>query len=200
MLVLDGEAALTLRLPSLMTHDQGSEEAPTEWTGASTAEIFCQLLDELKRLAAYKLGSERNEHTLQATALVNEVYLRFGEQGRAFEWENKRQFFSYASEVMRRILVDHARKKKSLRRGGGAEQTEFDDSMLVFAGPPEELLAVHEVLDRLSEADEQAAELVKLRYFAGLTMPEAAAAQDLSERTAHRVWAKAKEWLYRELK
>ena len=110
-------------------------------------------------------------------------------------WQNRAHFFAAAGEAMRRILVDHARRKKSQKRGAGVEPQELEESALVLASPPEELLAVHEALDKLATEDPSAAELVKLRYFVGMTMPEAAEALGLSIRSAERLWTYARAWL-----
>lgn len=183
-----------------MSEEENSSSTGSQFHGATTDEIFVKLYSELRRLAAYKLGQERSSHTLQATALVNEAYLRLGKSAGEFRWENKRQFFSRASEVMRRILVDHARRKESLKRGGDLHRTQLDESSLTLHAPSEELLAVDEALERFAEIDPSSADLVKLRYFVGLTMEEAVAALDISSRTAHRQWARARDWLYKEMK
>jgi len=153
--------------------------------------------EELRRLAAYKMAGESPGHTLQATALVHEAWMRLG--GLKANWQNRAHFFAAAAEAMRRILVEHARKKQSLKRGAGAVREELHESVLVLAAPPDELLAVHEALDQLGAKDPQAAELVKLRYFVGMTMDEAASAMGLAPRTAARVWAYARAWLHREI-
>ncbi len=155
--------------------------------------------EELRRIAGHKMAGEAPGHTLQATALVHEAWLRLtgpNEQN----WENRAHFFSAAAEAMRRILVEHARRKRSIKRGGGAHKTELDESSLILAAPPDELLAVHEALNNLAQQDPQAAELVKLRYFVGMTMEEAASAMDLPKRTAESVWTYARVWLSREIR
>jgi len=162
-------------------------------------ELMPIVYDELRRLAARKMAGESAGHTLQATALVHEAWLRLvgpEQQG----WQNRAHFFASAAEAMRRILVDHARRKQSLKRGGGAAHEEFDESALVLTAPPDELLAVHEALDKLASEDSSAAELVKLRYFVGMTMEEAATALGLPKRTAENLWTYAKVWLHREIK
>jgi RNA polymerase sigma factor (TIGR02999 family) len=165
----------------------------------ATAALLPMVYDELHRLAGHKMAGEPTGHTLQATALVHEAWLRLvgtDPQG----WENRAHFFAAAAEAMRRILVDHARRKKSLKRGGGAEHIELDESALVLSAPADEVLAVHEALDRLTNEDPQAAELVKLRYFVGMTMEEAASALGLAPRTAERLWTYARVWLRREIR
>lgn len=154
---------------------------------------------ELRRLAAHKMAGEPAGHTLQPTALVHEAWLRLGGSHQE-AWQNRAHFFTAAAEAMRRILVDHARQKKSQKRGGGAEVEELHESSFVLAAPPDELLAVHEALDRLASEDPTAAELVKLRYFVGMTMTETAAALDLAPRTAERLWTYARVWLRREIR
>jgi RNA polymerase sigma factor (TIGR02999 family) len=155
--------------------------------------------DELRRLATHKMAGEASGHTLQPTALVHEAWLRLGAANQQ-SWQNRAHFFAAAAEAMRRILVEHARRKQSLKRGGGAEREELDESALVLAAPPDELLAVHEALDQLAKEDATAAELVKLRYFVGMTMEEAATALGLAKRTAENVWTYARVWLHREIR
>jgi RNA polymerase sigma factor (TIGR02999 family) len=156
--------------------------------------------DELRRLAAQKMAGERPGQTLQATALVHEAWLRLGGD-QQIEWQNRAHFFAAAAEAMRRILIDNARRKSALRHGGQAERVEFDpDSLELAAGMDDaQLLALHEALDALAVHDAVKAELVKLRFFAGLTLAEAARALELSEPTAKRYWAYARAWLYREI-
>jgi RNA polymerase sigma factor (TIGR02999 family) len=155
--------------------------------------------EELRRLAAHKMAGEAPGHTLQPTALVHEAWLRLVGPHPP-DWPNRAYFFAAAGEAMRRVLVEHARRKQSLKRGHGALREELHDSMLVLAAPPEELLAVHEALDQLAREDPQAAELVKLRYFVGMTMEEAAAALELAPRSAERLWTYAKVWLRRQIR
>lgn len=155
--------------------------------------------EQLRELAAARLAEERPGQTLQATALVHEAYLRLVDADGGQTWQNRGHFFAAAAEAMRRILVDNARRKRSLKRGGNLAQTELDESRIAAPCPDEELLAVHEALDKLATVDPAAAELVKLRFFSGLTLPEAAAVGDVSLRTANRLWAFAKAWLHREI-
>ena len=157
-------------------------------------ELLPLVYDELRRLAAHKMAGEAPGHTLQPTALVHEAWLRLAGPGQP-RWENRSHFFGAAAEAMRRILVDHARRKHSLKRGAGAVREELHDSVLVLAAPPDELLAVDEALDDLAAKDPPAAELVKLRYFVGMTMEEAALAMGLSKRTAEGLWTYARVWL-----
>ena len=155
--------------------------------------------DELRRIAAHKMAGESAGHTLQATALVHEAWLRLAGSNQK-SWENRAHFFGAAAEAMRRILVDSARRKQSQKRGSGAERVDLQDSALVLAAPAEELLAVHEALDRLTAEDSQAAELVKLRYFVGMNMEEASSALGLAKRTAENLWSYARAWLHREIR
>ena len=166
----------------------------------SAAECLLPLVyDELRRLAAFKMSSEAAGHTLQPTALVHEAWLRLGGAENQ-HWQNRSHFFGAAAEAMRRILVEHARRKQSLKRGAGAAKEELDESMLALAAPPDELLAVHEALDKLAAEDKPAAELVKLKYFVGMTMEEAAGAMGMSLRAAERLWTYARVWLRREIR
>jgi len=155
--------------------------------------------EELRRLAAHKMAGEAAGHTLQPTALVHEAWLRLGAAHQQ-SWENRAHFFAAAAEAMRRILVDHARRKQSLKRGSGAEREELQESMLVLTAPPDELLAIHDALDKLALEDPAAAELVKLRYFVGMTMEETASALGLAPRSAERLWTYARVWLRREIR
>ena len=165
----------------------------------ATSELLPLVYQELRKLAAHKMASEAPGHTLQATALVHEAWLRLVSSNQQ-SWQNRAHFFGAAAEAMRRILVEHARRKQSLKRGGGAERQELHESVLVLSAPPDELLAVHEALDQLALTDPPAAELVKLRYFVGMTMEEAASALGLAPRTAERLWAYARVWLRREIR
>lgn len=155
--------------------------------------------DELRRLAAAKMAREPGGQTLQATALVHEAWLRLGGDAQP-DWQNRRHFFGAAAEAMRRILVDRARRRQAARHGGGQERVDADAIELPEAPPDETLLAVHDALERLAAVDGPKAELVKLRYFAGLSIEEAAAALDISVPTANRWWAYARAWLFDALK
>ncbi len=160
--------------------------------------------DELRRLAANKMAKEKPGQTLQATALVHEAYLRLVASGdasatRARHWKSSGHFFAAAAEAMRHILVDRARRKSSAKRGGDRARLEFDEAHFAAAQDSGEVLAVDQALAGLAEADPQAAELVKLRYFAGLSIPEAAKSLDISARSADRLWAYARAWLRRAI-
>jgi RNA polymerase sigma factor (TIGR02999 family) len=157
--------------------------------------------DELRRLAAQRLAQEKPGQTLEATALVHEAYLRLVEgerSGCSPPWDNRRHFFAAAAEAMRRILVENARRKHSVRHGGCRQRLDLDEA-LNLPEPHLDLLALDEALTRLADKQPRKAELVKLRFFAGLTMPEAAQALGVSLATAERYWTFARSWLYAEL-
>jgi RNA polymerase sigma factor (TIGR02999 family) len=154
---------------------------------------------ELRNLAAQKLAHEKPGQTLQATALVHEAYLRLVGADKEQYWHGRRHFLAAAAEAMRRILVENARRKGRARHGGGRRQLELEDQHLLIESPPDELLALNDALDQLAEVDHEAAELVKLRYFAGMTMEQAADTLGLAGRTAYRTWSFARAWLYRRL-
>jgi RNA polymerase sigma factor (TIGR02999 family) len=155
--------------------------------------------DELRRLAAQKLAQEKPGQTLQATALVHEAYLRLVDAENERRWDSRRHFFAAAAEAMRHILVDSARHKNSVKHGGGMARQELDASALVAPERNLDLLALDEVLVKLAVADPQAAELVKLRYFTGLTVKQAAEILGISPRTADFLWSYARAWLRTEL-
>jgi RNA polymerase sigma factor (TIGR02999 family) len=166
---------------------------------AQAAEKLLPLVyNELRRIAAFKMAQEAPGHTLQPTALVHEAWLRMMGDGSS-QFANRAHFFAVAAEAMRRILVEAARRKRSLKRGGSAVREELDESHLVQQVPSEEMLAVDEALDLLAAANPSAADLVKLRYFVGMTMDEAAAALGLPLRTAGRLWTYARAWLRRRM-
>ena len=154
---------------------------------------------ELRRLAAAKMSREAPGQTLQATALVHEAWLRLGGDGQ--RWENRAHFFGAAAEAMRRILIDRARRKLAARHGGGVGHVDVDEIEIAApAKDDDELLAVHEALDQLAAHDGRKAELVKLRYFAGLSIDEAAGVLGISAPTAKRDWTYARAWLFREIR
>jgi RNA polymerase sigma factor (TIGR02999 family) len=154
--------------------------------------------DELRRLAAYRLAHERPGQTLQATALVHEAYLRLVQAG-CDQWEDSRHFFNAVAEAMRRILIESARRKQSLKHGGSLERWDLDDTELPAATPPDELLAVDEALERLAQAHPEEAQAVKLRYFVGLSQEETARVLGVSRRTVNTRWSFARAWLYQAL-
>ena len=156
--------------------------------------------DELRKLAAQKLAHERPGQTLQATALVHEAYLRLVGRDNVQHWNSKGHFFAAAAEAMRRILVDQARKKMSSKRGGGLERLPLEEVEIGAPEPAVDLLAVHDALEKFEGIDKAAADLVKLRYYAGLTLPQAAEVLGISSSTADRQWAYARAWLHAELR
>jgi RNA polymerase sigma factor (TIGR02999 family) len=161
--------------------------------------------DELRKLAAQKLAKEKPGQTLQATALVHEAYLRLVASGdasapREQHWNSRGHFFAAAAEAMRRILVDAARRKRSLRHGGGHVRQQLDEAALAALQAGEDIVAMDEALDKLAVNDPEAAQLVKLRFFAGLTSEQAAEALGISARTADRAWSYARVFLLQELK
>lgn len=164
---------------------------------APASELLPPLYAELRRLAAHKMAAEANGHTLQPTALVHEAWLRVG--GEAQGWQNRWHFFSAAAEAMRRILIDRARSKSAKRHGGGLERVDADEVEIAAPAEESELFEVHESLDLLATVHPRKAELVKLRYFAGLTLPEAAEVLGISTPTAERDWAVARVWLFRDI-
>jgi RNA polymerase sigma factor (TIGR02999 family) len=155
--------------------------------------------DELRRLAARRISREQPGQTLQATALVHEAYLRLVDQDRIQRWDSRGHFFAAAAEAMRRILVDKARRKRTDKHGGKHQRQDLDDLELVAPAPSEDLLALDEALTRLAAEDPAKAELVKLRYFAGLTIEESANALGISSATAKRRWAFARAWLFHQI-
>jgi RNA polymerase sigma factor (TIGR02999 family) len=160
--------------------------------------------DELRKLAAAKLAQEKPGQTLQATALVHEAYLRLvgksAQKGkREQEWDSRRHFFAAASEAMRRILVDSARRKKAEKRGSRPTRQDLHEIEIVAAEIPEDLVALDEALTQLAAIDKPAAQLVHLRYFAGLSLPDAAQILEISPRTAARLWAYARAWLRQKI-
>jgi RNA polymerase sigma factor (TIGR02999 family) len=166
----------------------------------SAAELLLPLVyDELRKLAAEKMAHERPGHTLEATALVHEAYLRLAGNGQAQNWNSRGHFFAAAAEAMRRILIGNARKKQALKRGGQVKRVDLD--AIEFADRPadDKILALEDALIRLTDKDPVKAELVKLRYFAGLTIQEAAAILGISTATADRYWAYSRAWLQNEI-
>jgi RNA polymerase sigma factor (TIGR02999 family) len=155
--------------------------------------------NELRKLAAQRLASEKPGQTLQATALVHEAYIRLVDHERAQHWNSRGHFFSAAAEAMRRILVESARRRNSVKRGGHFERQELSGSRIPASETDHDVVALDEALDKLAETDRAAADLVNLRYFAGLTIPQAAEILGVSPRKADSMWAYARAWLRREL-
>jgi RNA polymerase sigma factor (TIGR02999 family) len=170
--------------------DQGDAQAANE--------LLPLVYDELRSLAARKMAQEAPGQTLQATALVHEAYLRLvGSQDQS--WDSRGHFFAAAAEAMRRILVENARRKKRIKRGGDRQRQQLKEADLAIEPPSDDLVALHEALEKLALEDKQTAELVKLRYFAGLTTEQAAEVLGISRRTAYRDWAYASSWLRLEI-
>ncbi len=166
----------------------------------SAAEQLLPLVyDELRKLAASRMASESPDHTLQATALVHEAYIRLVDVEAAKGWNSRGHFFAAAAEAMRRILVDSARRKASRKRGGEFVRQDLHGIEQAESAISDDVLAVDEALSELATVDSVAAELVKLRYFGGLTVEEAAEALEISARTADRTWTFARSWLFRKL-
>ena len=173
---------------------------------AAAQALLPLVYEELRSLAAQRLADERPGQTLQPTALVHEAYLRLVDVAQVQDWNSRGHFFAAAAEAMRRILVENARRRHRLRHGGGRKRIDLDVAGAQLAAlegdddaAHDDLLALDEALTRLTAHDEAAAQVVKLRYFAGLTIEQTADALGISERTAHRHWAYAKAWLYKQL-
>jgi RNA polymerase sigma factor (TIGR02999 family) len=171
----------------LIAIDQGDPRAATE--------LLPLVYDELRKLAAARLAAEKPGQTLQATALVHEAYLRLVGGERPQDWNGRGHFFAAAAEAMRRILINRARDKHRLKRGGGRERVDLDALADPSNAPDADLIELDDALNRLAGVNSQAAELVKLRFFAGLTLHEAAAALGVPPRSADRLWAFARAWL-----
>lgn len=165
---------------------------------AAAEQLLPLVYDELRRIAAHKMAQEAPGHTLQPTALVNEAWLRLVGSNE-LNIQNRAQFFSVCAEAMRRILVEAARRRRAIKRGGTLERAEFHESELSFGGPTEEVIAVDDALLELAKEDPTAAELVKLRYFVGMNMTDASNALGLSLRSAERLWTYARAWLRRRI-
>jgi RNA polymerase sigma factor (TIGR02999 family) len=176
---------------TLSTIEQGDPSA--------AGQLLPLVYDELRRLAAQRLAHERPGQTLQATALVHEAYLRLVGAEQPRRWDGRRHFFAAVAEAMRRILIDRARDRGRLKRGGDWRRLRLDDIDLSVAEPPDDLPTLDEALQKLAGEDPLCAELVRLRFFAGLTLDEAAAVLGVARRSADRYWAFARSWLYDEL-
>jgi RNA polymerase sigma factor (TIGR02999 family) len=166
---------------------------------AAAEELLPLVYEELRKLAARRMAAEGFDHTLQATALVHEAYVRLVDGAAARDWNSRGHFFAAAAEAMRRILVESARRRQRQKHGGGRVRIDLDADPAGTDGRDELTLAMHEAIGDLAEQNADAAQLVKLRYFAGLTLPEAAASLGVSSRTADRLWSYAKAWLHAEL-
>ena len=165
----------------------------------AAADLLPLVYDELRKLAAARMASEAADHTLQATALVHDAYLRLIGPADEARWENRGHFFAAAAEAMRRILVDAARRKRREKHGGSFYRLEWEGIPVAAPAPRDDLVVLDDALTRLAETEPQAARLVELRHFAGLTVPEAAQVLGISARSADRVWAFARAWLHREI-
>ena len=165
----------------------------------ASAQLLPLVYEELRRLAAARMTQEKPGHTLDATALVHEAYLRLvdGEPDR--KWGGRAHFFAAAADAMRRILVDHARQRKSLKRGGGLKRVELDESAVAGFEVLDRVLALDEALQKFTMVDAQSAELVKLKYFGGLTLREAGECLGIAPRTADDLWAYSRAWLFKEM-
>jgi RNA polymerase sigma factor (TIGR02999 family) len=180
--------------PSPVMNAGGGNNSPGPESFTWSGELY----QELRRMAAGHMARQPPGHTLQATALVNEAWLRLG--GPNQKWANRAHFFGAAAQAMRQILIDQARRKAAIRHGGGRERVELTESKIVGGAPDDDLLALDEALNRFAAAEPLKAELVKLRYFVGLTLEQAAEVLGISLPTAKRHWAFARAWLFREVR
>ena len=172
-----------------------------DWSNGSEAardELIPLVYDELRRLAGHHMALERSGHSLQATALVNEAYLRLINQ-RQVRWQGRAHFFALASRMMRRILVDYARSRHYAKRGGAARRVSLEDAMIVSEEKTRDVVALDDALTRLAAIDLRKSQVVELRYFGGLSMEEIAEVLKISEVTVRRDWSTAKAWLYRDI-
>jgi RNA polymerase sigma factor (TIGR02999 family) len=175
----------------LMAFDQGDSHAAEK--------LLPLVYDELRKLAAQRLAREAPGQTLQATALVHEAYVRLVDGDPGQRWEGRAHFFGAAAEAMRRILIDNARRKQADKHGGGWHRHELLEAELAVDSTGEQLFAIDDAISHLASKEPEVASLVKLRFFAGLTLAEAAECAGISKRTAYRQWAFARAWLRREL-
>jgi len=189
-----------------MTTPSSSQQEVTQllkdWSGGdegALGKLIPLVQPELHRLAHHYMSRERTGHTLQTTALLNEAYLHLVDDPKR-SWQNRTHFMAAAAQLMRRIIVDYARERRSLKRGGGALKVSLDEAALVTEKQSEELLALDEALERLGVQDPRKSQIVELRYFGGLTVEETAEFLKLSHRTVKREWRMAKAWLYRALR
>jgi RNA polymerase sigma factor (TIGR02999 family) len=192
-----GETTLSIDTMSEVTRILTAIEAGDQ---VASEKLLPLVYDELRRLAAVKMAQERPGQTLQATALVHEAYIRLVDTEKIQHWDGRRHFFAAAAEAMRRLLINKARDKQRLKRGGKRQRLDLDQLSLAHEAPDWVLLALNEAVEKLEVEDAVCAELVKLRFFAGLKQGEAAEALGLSRRTADRYWSFARAWLYDELK
>jgi RNA polymerase sigma factor (TIGR02999 family) len=182
----------------------GSEQVTQlliEWSEGNKAAIdklLPLIYDELRRLARYYMRRERAGHTLQTSALVNEAYLRLIDQ-KSVRWQNRAHFFAIASQLMRRILLDHARRRHKSKRGGDAQKIPLDEAAVVSGERAAELIALDDALTSLDAIDQRKSKIVELRFFGGLNIEETAEVLEISPATVQREWSMAKAWLYREI-
>ena len=179
---------VTQILSNIQSGDQGAAD-----------QLLPLIYEELRRLAAAKMAQESPDHTLQPTALVHDAYVRLVDVEKAQQWDSRGHFFAAAAEAMRRILVENARRKKSLKRGGGRGRVQFDHVNIAADEPTLDVLALDEALAEFEASEPQIATLVKLRFFAGLTIEQTAESLDLSVRTVNRHWAFAKARIYQQI-
>jgi RNA polymerase sigma-70 factor, ECF subfamily len=188
-----------MTIPSLS--QQKVTELLEQWShgdNAALSELTPLVYEELRRLAHHHMGGQRPDHTLQTTALVNEVYLRLADQTNP-RWQNRAHFFAVAARAMRQILVSHARSQRSQKRGGGAVKVELEEAAVVSPEQSQEIVDLHEALKRLATLDSRKAQVVELKYFGGLNYDEMAEVLKISRGTVRRDWEFAKVWLYTEL-
>src|SRR5262245_39818556 len=192
-------------MKNLMDAPSVSQQRVTEllvqWShgdDAALAELTPLVYDELRRVAHHHLSGQRRDHTLQTTALVNEVYLRLADQTNP-RWQNRAHFFAVAARAMRQILVSYARSQQSQKRGGGALKVDLDEAALVSPEESKEIVDLHEALEQLSALDSRKAQVVELKYFGGLNYDEMAEVLKISSITVRRDWRFAKAWLYTQL-
>jgi RNA polymerase sigma factor (TIGR02999 family) len=165
----------------------------------ASEQLLPLVYEELRKLAAARISNEKPGQTLQATALVHEAYLRLVDGNKAQHWNSRGHFFAAAAEAMRRLLVEQARRKKRPRHGGNRQRIDLDSQLAIADEADHQLLAINDALELLAAEEPEAAAVVKLRYFAGLTVAETAAAMNISVRTANRHWTYARAWLYQQL-
>ena len=186
----------------MMQRPENVTELLVDW-GNGDKEALDRILpivyDELRKQAARYLRRERAGHTLQTTALIHEAYIRLVDQ-RNVRWQNRAHFFGISAQLMRRILVDHARTKRRAKRGGSDIKVALDEGDLIATGPDVDVIAVDQALERLSKIDEQQSKIVELRFFSGLTVEETAEVLKISPATVKRDWSMAKAWLHREIR
>ena len=188
---MDAPSVSQQRVTDLLTRwSQGDDRA--------LAELTPLVYEELRRLAHYHMGGQRPNHTLQTTALINEVYLRLADQTNP-RWQNRAHFFAVAARAMRQILVSYARSQQAQKRGRGAIKVELDEAALVSAQESKEIVDLHEALERLAALDSRKAQVVELKYFGGLNYDEIAEVLNIARITVRRDWEFARTWLYTEL-